>query len=101
MIIEDSFTEEKLDCATTATSRAVGTTTESTTSTETIEAVTAAENATSSTPTDPYRQFPFKKPSYEHKNIVNGKRKPWKTLKQILAQVRISLLWDVGLILML
>ncbi len=33
------------------------------------------------------RLFPFKNPGYEHKNIVNGKRKPWRTLKQILAQV--------------
>jgi hypothetical protein len=38
------------------------------------------------------KPFPFKNPSFEHRNTVapNGKKKPWKTLKQILAQVIVS-----------
>jgi hypothetical protein len=28
----------------------------------------------------------FKNPDYVHTNIQNGKRKPWKTLKQVLSQ---------------
>eukprot|EP00088_Acartia_fossae_P064571 TRINITY_DN7949_c0_g1_i1.p1 TRINITY_DN7949_c0_g1~~TRINITY_DN7949_c0_g1_i1.p1 ORF type:complete len:121 (+),score=17.22 TRINITY_DN7949_c0_g1_i1:57-419(+) len=30
--------------------------------------------------------LPFKNPDYVHSNVQNGKKKPWKTLRQILAQ---------------
>ncbi|XP_023323310.1 INO80 complex subunit C-like [Eurytemora carolleeae] len=30
--------------------------------------------------------YPFKNNQFKHSNISNGKKKPWKTLKQILAQ---------------
>lgn len=29
--------------------------------------------------------FIFKNPNFKHSNIVSGKKKPWRTLKQILA----------------
>ena len=29
--------------------------------------------------------FVFKNPNFKHSNIVGGKKKPWRTLKQILA----------------
>jgi hypothetical protein len=62
MIIEDLPPEEKPETA----------------SREGAGAVAAVESP---------RLFPFKNPAFLHKNILNGKRKPWKTLKQILAQV--------------
>jgi len=35
---------------------------------------------------------PFKNEDYQHANICNGRKKPWKTLKQILSQEQ-SLAW--------
>ena len=67
MTTEDSSPEDKSESATRSTA-----------------AATTAVAATS----DSSRLFPFKNPNYEHKNIINGKRKPWRTLKQILAQVQ-------------
>jgi len=32
----------------------------------------------------------FKNPDYMHRNIQNGKRKPWRTLKQVIAQEQSS-----------
>jgi len=32
----------------------------------------------------------FKNPDYVHRNIQNGKRKPWRTLKQVIAQEQSS-----------
>ena len=29
--------------------------------------------------------LPFKNPSFQHSNVVAGRKKPWRTLKQILA----------------
>jgi hypothetical protein len=29
--------------------------------------------------------LPFKNPSFQHSNVVGGRKKPWRTLKQILA----------------
>ena len=37
-------------------------------------------------------KFVFKNPNFKHSNIVCGKKKPWKTLKQILAAEQ-SLAW--------
>lgn len=36
--------------------------------------------------------YTFKNKNYQHSNITDGKKKPWKTLKQILAQEQ-SLPW--------
>ena len=72
MTTEDSSPEDKSESATRSTAAASS------------AAATTAVAATS----DSSRLFPFKNPNYENKNIINGKRKPWRTLKQILAQVQ-------------
>jgi hypothetical protein len=83
MIIEDSRIEEN-QCPRTTEASTVGAATATTTAAEAI-----VTSTTSIAVTDAPRQFPFKNPSYEHKNIINGRRKPWRTLKQILSQVQV------------
>jgi hypothetical protein len=84
MIIEDSRIEEK-QCP--GTTEALTIAAATTTGAEVL--LTASTSfAVTSTSADAPRQFPFKNPAYEHKNIVNGRRKPWRTLKQILSQVK-------------
>jgi len=38
------------------------------------------------------QQCPFKNKDFQHANVSNGKKRPWKTLKQILSQEQ-SLSW--------
>jgi hypothetical protein len=85
MIIEDPSIEEKQCPGTTEASTIAAATTAATATTAAAEAIVTS--TTSIAVTDAPRQFPFKNPAYEHKNIVNGRRKPWRTLKQILSQV--------------
>jgi hypothetical protein len=86
MIIEDSRIEENQCPGATEASTIAAATTAATATTAAAEVIVTS--AASIAVTDAPRQFPFKKPVYEHKNIVNGRRKPWRTLKQILSQVR-------------
>ena len=83
MVSEDPVQEDKQESqAKTAVSAAA----EAVIST-TAQVTASAAQVTASAVVPASRLFPFKNPGYEHKNIVNGKRKPWRTLKQILAQV--------------
>ena len=74
MTTEDSSPEDKSESATRSTAA--------------VAASSAAATTAVAATSDSSRLFPFKNPNYEHKNIINGKRKPWRTLKQILAQVQ-------------
>jgi hypothetical protein len=86
MFIEDSRIEERQCPGATEASTIAATATAATATTAPAEAIVTS--TTSIALTDAPRQFPFKNPAYEHKNIVNGRRKPWRTLKQILSQVQ-------------
>jgi hypothetical protein len=87
MIIEDSRIEENQCPRTTEASTIAAAATAATASTVAAEAIVTS--TTSIAVTDAPRQFPFKNLAYEHKNIINGRRKPWRTLKQILSQVQV------------
>jgi hypothetical protein len=86
MIIEDSRIEENQCPGTTEASTIAAATTAATATIAAAELIVTS--STSIAVTDAPRQFPFKNPAYQHKNIVNGRRKPWRTLKQILSQVQ-------------
>ena len=57
-----------------------------------VETPNNSDNKDNSEITTEKPKFIFKNPNFKHSNIVGNKKKPWKTLKQILAAEQ-SLAW--------
>ena len=51
-----------------------------------------SDNTLNIEPVNKPKQFVFKNPDFKHSNVVGNKKKPWKTLKQILSAEQ-SLSW--------
>ena len=54
--------------------------------------VSEVEQQSDNSGAEKLNNFVFKNPDFKHANIVGGKKKPWKTLKQILTAEQ-SLSW--------